>query len=132
MTLEASVIREGCVRSVQDGYEVDVHLAWYRSLPLSCVEGAEVELGDRIFQAADIRVKNNNQWLTFEQMGELTNQYWYTLDALTLKLACESPAQAGESALLKVSLSTRIPYIIIGPNMPLVQRTDVAKEVTVQ
>jgi hypothetical protein len=42
MTLEANVLRDDAVRATPDGYEVDVHLAWYRSLPLSCVENVAV------------------------------------------------------------------------------------------
>ena len=45
MTLEAQVLGDKAVRAADGGYEVDLHLAWYRSLPLSCLCALAVGCG---------------------------------------------------------------------------------------
>lgn len=132
MTLEANVIRDGAVSRTSEGYDVAVHIAWYRSLPLSCIEGINITLGDKSFTSEDVRLKWEGELLPLDALADRTEDWWFVQDALTFHVPDASPVGAGEKTKLAISLATRIPYIIIGPNFPLVQRTDVEKEVTVQ
>lgn len=132
MTLEANVIRNDAVRSTAAGYEVDVHIAWYRSLPMSCIENVDITLNKQRYARDKLSVLHGGKKLSIDELAELTDKWWFVLDPITILIETAEPLKVGEKTDLAISLATRIPYIIIGPNMPLVQRTDVAKEVTIQ
>jgi len=132
MTLESSVLGADAVRRTADGYEVDVHLAWYRSLPLSCVENVSVKVGGAASARDTLRVIKDGRALTLDDLAALPDEEWFVQDALTLRMPVDSPLSKGAETKVEVSLATRIPYIIIGPNMALVKRTDVERKVVIQ
>ena len=132
MTLEANVLGADALRSTPTGYEVDVGLAWYRSLPLSCVENVSIAINGRDVPREDIRVLYEGSALTFDDLAERVEDWWFIQDRLTLQVSDPAPLQEGSKAELEVELATRIPYIIIGPDTALVQRTRAKQEVTVQ
>jgi len=132
MTLEANVLRAQSLRSTPEGYEVDVHLAWYRSLPLSCVENISIKIAGKEVPSEQMRVRYLNRSLRLEELGELVDDWWFIQDPLTIDVACSDARESGAEVELEVELATRIPYVIIGPDMALVQRTRAIKEVTIQ
>lgn len=132
MTLESSVLGEDAVRRTADGYEVDVHLAWYRSLPLSCVENVSVKVGGTESARETMRVIKDGRTLTLDELAALSDEEWFVQDPLTIRIPTDAPLEKGAETRVEVSLATRIPYIIIGPNMALVKRTDVKRKVVVQ
>ena len=56
VTLEAQVLGDNAVRAADGGYEVDLHLAWYRSLPLSCLEGIDLTIDDETAPRESLKV----------------------------------------------------------------------------
>ena len=131
MTLEASVLRPDAVRATPDGVQVDVHLPWYRSLPLSCLEDISLRLGDDDVDRADLRIRHDGRDLTLDDLAELVDEQWFVQDALQVLVANRSGV-AGETLDVELTLATRIPYIVIGPQTALVQRTRVGRKVVVQ
>lgn len=131
MTLEASVLRPDAVRATPDGVEVDVHLPWYRSLPLSCLEDISLRLGDDDVDRADLRIRHDGRDLTLDELAELVDEQWFVQDALQVLVGNRSGV-AGETLDVEITLATRIPYIVIGPQTALVQRTRVGRKVVVQ
>jgi hypothetical protein len=132
MTLEASVLREDAVRRTRQGYEVDVHLAWYRSLPLSCVEDLSIVVAGKKASRKDIRVLRDGRSLTLDDLAGLADEEWFVQDPLTVLVPDVSPLAQGSETEVEVTLATRIPYIIIGPEQALVKPTHVARKVTVR
>ena len=132
MTLEAQVLGDTAVRAASGGYEVDLHLAWYRSLPLSCLEGIDLTINDVTCERAALRVEVDGEELGLDDLRDREDDWWFVQDALTVRVPTEQPQAAGSEVDVDVVLATRIPYIIIGPDMALVQRTHVAKKVVVQ
>jgi hypothetical protein len=132
MTLEANVLRDDAVRATPNGYEVDVHLAWYRSLPLSCVENVEVTLAGRTVPREDVRVRYGGRELTLDDLTGLVDDWWFVQDPLTVVVPDEAPRDPGTESDVVVELATRIPYIIIGPDMALVQRTKAERKVVIR
>ncbi|TXS91871.1 hypothetical protein FV139_14130 [Parahaliea maris] len=132
MTLEANVLGPESVRSTPLGYEIDVHLAWYRSLPLSCVENISIRIADKAIPQDDIRISYNDKQLTVEELADLVDDWWFVQDPLTIQVNDNSPLSKGSRTSLQVTLDTRIPYIIIGPETALVKRTEAMTEVTVK
>jgi hypothetical protein len=132
MTLEAQVLQDTAVRAADDGYEVDLHLAWYRSLPFSCLEGIDLTIDDVPAERGALRIRVDGRELGLDDLPELDDEWWFVQDALTVVVPSEQPRERGTEVDVDVTLATRIPYIIIGPDTALVQRTHVAKKVVVQ
>lgn len=132
MTLEAQVLGDRAVRSADGGYEVDLHLAWYRSLPLSCLEGIDLTIDDVPVERGAVKVALGDRELGLDDLADLDDEWWFVQDALTVRVPADTPRPQGEQVEVDVTLATRIPYIIIGPDTALVQRTHVLKKVVVQ
>jgi hypothetical protein len=132
MTLEANVLHEDAVRATPDGYEIDVHLAWYRSLPLSCVEDVSVTMDGHTAGRQELTVRYDGRELSLDDLAGLVDDWWFVQDPLTVVVPDASPRPAGTQCDLAVALATRIPYIIIGPDVALVQRTEVARKVVIR
>ncbi len=132
MTLEAAVLRKEAVRAIPGGYDVDIHLPWYRSLPLSCVEGISISIGGKQTPGDQLRILYAGAELRLDELPELVNDWWFVQDALTVRVPDPSPLQPGTEAEASVHLATRIPYIIIAPGKALVQQTQVSNRVVIQ
>jgi hypothetical protein len=132
MTLEAGVLRADAVHAAPGGYTIDVHLPWYRSLPLSCLEDVTVRLGGEVADRGDLRVRHDGRDLTLADLPELVDDQWFVQDPLSVVVADESAVPAGDDLDVEVTLAVRIPYIVIGPQTALVQRTRVERKVVVQ
>jgi hypothetical protein len=132
VTLEAQVLGDTAVRAADGGYEVDLHLAWYRSLPLSCLEGIDLTIDQVKSERSALRVTVAGKELGLDDLPALDDEWWFVQDALTVRVPADQPQPAGAQVDVDVVLATRVPYIIIGPDMALVQRTHVVKKVVVQ
>jgi hypothetical protein len=116
MTMTEGVIRPDAV-STRDGRLVlAVHLPWYRSLPLSCLESIEVAL-------AGVPVP-------VESVVAEADATWDIRDPLTVTL--DAAATPGDVVALEVGVAVRIPYIQQAPGVPLVQRALIRTEATVR
>jgi Domain of unknown function (DUF6379) len=132
VTLEANVLRDDAVRATASGYEVDVHLAWYRSLPLSCVEDVSVTVAGRTAPRDDIRVRYGGRELALGDLADLVDDWWFVQDPLTVLVPDPAPLDPDTESEVIVELATRIPYIIIGPGAALVQRTKAERKVVIR
>lgn len=132
MTLEAQVLGDTAVRAADGGYEVDLHLAWYRSLPLSCLEGIDLTIDGVTSERSTLRVNVDGKELGLDDLPSLDDDWWFVQDALTVRVPVGQAQPRGAEIDVDVVLATRIPYIIIGPETALVQRTHVVKKVVVQ
>ena len=132
MTLEASVLQDTSLRRSSKGYEVDVHLAWYRSLPLSCIENISVSVDGQPVDRDQLRVLRNGEAITIDQLADRIDEEWFVQDPLTIEVPSDSPLPKGAESEVEVNLATRIPYIIIGPNVALTQKANVKRKVVVQ
>jgi hypothetical protein len=132
VTLEAQVLGDNAVRAADGGYEVDLHLAWYRSLPLSCLEGIDLTINEETASRESLKVTVGDRQLGLDELPALDDEWWFVQDPLTVYVPSSSAVARGEQADVDVLLATRVPYIIIGPDTALVQRTHVVKKVVVQ
>jgi hypothetical protein len=96
VTLQERLIGE--VRPVADGFEVDVNLNWYRSLPLSCVATLEVTA-----DGEDVPFTFNGY--TLDELKDRWDEYWFVLDPATLRVRREIPTE------VSVRIGVRIPYL---------------------
>lgn len=132
MTLEASVLRPDALHATPSGYELEVHLPWYRSLPLSCLEDITLTIDGHEVTREDLHVQRGGHDYALTELADLVDEQWFVQDGLSVRVADDSPSPAGSTVAVQLELATRIPYIIIGPGAALVQRTRVDRKVVVR
>jgi hypothetical protein len=127
MTMTEGTVRPDAL-SVADGrLWVAVHLPWYRSLPISCLEALEVRVDGTPAAVLAIAVGGFSGTVRDAASSEA---WWDLRDALHVSL--DAPARPGEARTVEVDVAVRIPYMQQAPGVPLVQRAAVRTEATVR
>jgi hypothetical protein len=127
--LTERVIEDGSLRGDAAGYSFDLRIPWYRSLPLSCVEGLEVALDGDAAAAADIAITFNDRTYSLDELPPLYDEWWQVTDAARVAVPRAGGLAAGPHEL-DVTLALRIPYIIEGGGRRLVMRERCVKTMT--
>ena len=122
---------EGMVRadalSVRDGrLALALHLPWYRSLPMSCLEVVEVSVDGAPATVTSVRLPG---WAGTVADAADSDADWDLRDALDVSLDREG--RPGTHAL-EVTVAVRIPYLQQAPGVALVQRAVTRTEGTVR
>ncbi len=97
----------------QEGYEVQVRLTSYRSLPLSCVEGLTLKVDGQEVSAENITFIMNGYSHSISELPQLSSIWWFILDTATLFVAHEGGLSAGVHEV-EGTLITVEPYITAG------------------
>ena len=118
MTFATTMLDDGALRTSDEGFEVDVHLSWYRSLPLSSVLDIELTVAGERVARDELRFGVNGNEYTLDELAERWDEIWFVLDPAILRCPRQLVAP-GEEAEVTVRLVLRIPYILIGPDRPL-------------
>ena len=118
MSLAASMLADDALRAVDGGFELDVQLNWYRSLPLSSVQTVELTLNGETIPREEIAFALNGNEHSLDALAELWDETWFVLDPATLRVR-RPLVQAGEAADVSIRLGSRIPYIFTAPGRPL-------------
>jgi hypothetical protein len=127
MTMIEGVVRPDAL-SVRDGELVlAVHLPWYRSLPISCLELVEVAVDGAPVEVRSVAVPGFSGSVEDAARSE---EWWDLRDPLDVVLG--TAARPGDALPLEVGIAVRIPYIQQAPGVPLVQRATVRTEATVR
>ncbi|WP_322048116.1 C-glycoside deglycosidase beta subunit domain-containing protein [Paraburkholderia sp. J67] len=104
------VVSDNGLRATESGFAIDVRLPWYRSLPLSTVDVAEILLDGEPIDLADVTFEIEGQTLRPEELRALTDQWWYVLDSAWLNVK-HAPIVKGSEHDVAVTLAVRPPYI---------------------
>ena len=127
MTMAEGMVRPDAL-SVRDGrLALAVHLPWYRSLPISCLESVDVTVDGNATAVRSLHVPGFAGNVNEAGSSDVA---WDLRDALDVSL--DVAGQPGDTHQLEVAVAVRIPYIQQAPGVPLVQRTVVRTEGTVQ
>jgi hypothetical protein len=118
LTLARAMLADDALRVTPDGVELDLHLSWYRSLPLSSVQEIDLSIGGEPVARDEIVFGVNGNEYALDELAERYEEIWFVLDPATLKIA-RPLATAGSPTEVVVRLTNRIPYILIGPDRPL-------------
>ena len=114
--------------SARDGrLAVAVHLPWYRSLPVSCVESVRVSV-DGV--PAPVRTVSVGDFAGRVEDAAGSDGNWDLRDPLDVVL--DVAASPGETHAVEVALAVRIPYIQQAPGVALVQRATARTEGTLR
>ena len=127
MTMTEGTVRPDALSAPDGRLSVAVHLPWYRSLPVSCLEALEVRVHGAPAEVRSLAVGG----FTGTVADAADSDAWWDLrDALDVSL--DAAAHPGEVLIVEVDLAVRIPYMQQAPGVPLVQRAAVRMEATVR
>ena len=127
MTMTEGTVRPEALSTRDGRLSVAVHLPWYRSLPVSCLEALEVRLDGAPVEVRSVAVGGFSG--TVADAAD-SDAWWDLRDALDVFL--DSPGRAGDVVTVEVDVAVRIPYMQQAPGVPLVQRAAVRTEATVR
>ena len=75
------VIEEGTLLDDDDSISFDIRIPWYRSLPLSCVEGLDVTVdGTSVPAADDVRIAFDDTTYGLDELPPLYDDWWQVTD----------------------------------------------------
>jgi hypothetical protein len=106
---------------------VAVHLPWYRSLPVSCLEALDVRVDGAPVGVLAVSVGGFAGAVADAAYSEA---WWDLRDAADVAL--DAPGSPGDARTVEVDVAVRIPYMQQAPGVPLVQRAAVRTEATVR
>ena len=66
--------------------ELGIRLPWYRALPVSVVEIGELVIDGQAIPLQKVRFEINGHEHPVDQLGDLTDEFWYVLDSAHLRL----------------------------------------------
>jgi len=130
MTLEATVLADDALRATPDGFELDVHLNWYRTLPLSSVKTVELTVDGEPIERDAIVFSLAGGDHALDELPARWQDWWFVLDTATLKVRRSPPLEHGQEVDLRLALGMRIPYILVGPETTLEQLTVIERRLT--
>ncbi|RVU02274.1 hypothetical protein EOE18_17325 [Novosphingobium umbonatum] len=108
--MDHRVVSDGGLFASASGFDVDVRLPWYRSLPLSVVEVVEVALDGHVIALENVTFELNGETLRPAELRPRTDDYWYVLDSALLHVA-HAPVAQGSTHEVCVTIAVRPPYI---------------------
>jgi hypothetical protein len=132
VSLAASMLDDDALRVAEDGFELDVHLNWYRSLPLSSLKTVDLNIDGEPIGRDEMTIVVNGSEYELDALADRWEEMWFVLDAATLRVRRPARVKRGDEAEVTVRLGNRIPYILIGPNQALEYVTERTKTLVAQ
>ncbi len=118
MSLAQSMLGDGALRAVDGGFELDIHLNWYRSLPVSSVATIELTVAGEEIPSEEITVEVNGSPSGLDELATRWDEEWFVLDPATLRVR-RPLVRTGERVDVRLKLGSRVPYILVGPDRAL-------------
>jgi Domain of unknown function (DUF6379) len=118
VSLAAAMLDDDALRALDDGLELDIHLNWYRSLPLSSVKTVELTLNGETIPREEIAFLVNGNDYSLDELAEQWEEMWFVLDPATLRVR-RPLVRTGEAAEVRLRLGSRVPYILVGSSQAL-------------
>jgi hypothetical protein len=86
-----------------------IRIPWYRSLPLSVIEGIDFSIDGEKVSQEDVTIYFGGQRYTLAETAQLDDAWWYVLDTLQTEIRNSAPVSPGDHQV-DLELSLRIPY----------------------
>ncbi len=112
------VLREDSLKADGNAMLLDVGLPWFRSVPISCVNGLMVTIGKHQFGANELQILHDGHWFPLNELPNSDLGEWYLQDRKQIRV----PVSINKNELQKVRvhLEMAIPNIFLEPNKPAV------------
>ena len=113
--MPVKIVEDNSLRATGDGYQVEIRLNWYRSLPLSCIEKVQLTLDGQPVPPEALRFGINGHEYRLDELAGLADEFWFVLDPAVLRVHDPGKVAAGESHTVEAEVAFRAPYIPMGP-----------------
>ena len=104
------VISDNGLQQASEGVSIDVRLPWYRALPLSTVEIAEVRIDGAVAPSETMKFWVNGQSMSLDSLPDRDKEWWYVLDSGYVEIPGQ-PMPLGSEHEVSVTIGLRPPYI---------------------
>ena len=91
------VIEEGTLLVDEDSLSFDIRIPWYRSFPLSCVEGIEVRVDSTSVPAADTWIAFGDTTYGLGDLAPLYDEWWTVTDPARVRVQARAGSGRGRS-----------------------------------
>ena len=106
------VLEESSLSEDHESISFNIRIPWYRSLPLSCVEGLDVTIDGAAVAEDDVRIAFNGTTYALDELPPLYDDWWQVTDPARVTVPRADGARAAGSHEVDVTLALRIPYIV--------------------
>ncbi len=112
------VLREDSLKAEGNAMLLDVGLPWFRSVPISCVNGLMVTIGEHQFGANELQILHDGKWFGLNELPDSDLGEWYLQDRKQIRI----PIALNKKELQKVRVhfDMAIPNIFLELNKPAV------------
>lgn len=86
-----------------------LRLPWYRSLPISCVDGIEIAIDGVVIPEAAVTISIGDTSHSIDEVGDLAEVEWFVLDRATARFPVSGDFAPGAHDVA-LTLILRIPY----------------------
>jgi hypothetical protein len=117
VTMTEGMVRPGALSARDGRVAVAVHLPWYRSLPVSCLESVRVTV-DGV--PAHVRSVGVGAFTGPVEDAGASDATWDLRDPLDVVI--DRAGRPGDVHDVEIALAVRIPYLQQAPGVALVQR----------
>ena len=111
--LDKDVVREDALSASGEGYALEIHSHWYRSLPLTSLAVVDLTLDGERVDPSELSVEANGKSFSFDELEQGYDEWWFTTDAVTLHVP-RTGAKPGGRHRVELELGLSIPYLIVG------------------
>jgi hypothetical protein len=104
------VIGEEGLRAAPEGLKLAMRLPWYRSLPFSVVEVAELSIDGEVVDLSSARIEYDGASWPLSDNGEKVDTFWFVRDSAFLVLP-DLTLEPGSEHQVTLNLFVSPPYI---------------------
>jgi hypothetical protein len=104
------LISDAGLTATPGGFDLDIRLPWYRSLPLSTFRGLTLRVDGVEVPNPDIELEVNGTRRALDQMGDLVNEMWHMQDSGLLHVRRPDFQKNGDPHEVELNFRVQIPY----------------------
>lgn len=123
--MDHRVVSDNGLAATPTGFDIDIRLPWYRTLPLSVIEVADVSLDGEAIPLDTVTFEVNGAAHRLQDLESRTDDWWFVLDSALLHVDHPGIAK-GSSHEVAVTIRFSPPYIPVPFIMTRTAKTLVA------
>lgn len=116
MTMVDHVLREDSLHASDNAMLLEVGLPWFRSVPLSCVNGLIVTIGNQQFKTDELQIEVDGVFIELQKLPDSDLGEWFLQDRKRIKIPAS--INRGELQKVRVQFEMVIPNIFPTPDKP--------------
>ncbi len=109
--MASRLIAENGFSKTKSGFDLEIRIPWYRSLPLSVVDVYELKIDDREIPRESISFELNGSSRTLDELFPLSEEVWYVLDSAILHVLDDALADDDAEHDVDLTVALFPPYI---------------------